>query len=54
MSYEFDENGDQNVHQAQVPANVAGACPPQIIEYRIYAEIDFNDLFGNPPQSVIT
>lgn len=41
---DIDGNGQGN----------AGACPPIRIEYRIYAEIDFDKYFGNPPPTVIT
>lgn len=58
MSYPYEENGggsaNENIHQAQIPEAVDGACPPQIIEFRIYAQYDFNDIFGNPPASVTT
>jgi len=43
-----------------IPANsivgendIEGACPPRQLEYRIYPEFDFTDLFGNPPENVI-
>lgn len=54
MSYPYEDGANDNLHQAQVPENVAGACPPRNIEYRIYPQKDFNALFGNPPASVIT
>lgn len=31
-----------------------GACPPLMIRYRIYPEIDFALCFGNPPETVKT
>lgn len=31
-----------------------GACEPDLNGYRIYPEYDFNQIFGNPPPSVIT
>lgn len=30
----------------------AGPYPPDIIEYRLYPELDFSQYFGNPPASV--
>lgn len=50
-----DLAGDPDESQeAGDPDGVAGACPPRIRQYRIYPEVDFNAVFGNPPANVIT
>lgn len=56
MSYPYDDagGGNDNVQEALIPGGVDGACPPKIIEYRIYPEADFNDIFSAPPANVIT
>lgn len=61
MSYQYDENGgaDAAANENVEPANkvvgvVDNACPPRVIEFRIYPEFDFNQLFDPPPSSVVT
>lgn len=51
MGYEY---GDDNAEAAPDAAGNAGACPPKILEFRIYPQAEFNDIFGNPPANVVT
>lgn len=43
----LDNNGDMK----QIGA---GPYPPDILEFRIFPEIDFNQFFGQPPPTVLT
>lgn len=59
MPYGFDEieggyGGNDNIDDAPNLDGQDGACPPQIVNYRIYPEANFNLVFGAPPVSVIT
>lgn len=51
MTYEYSESQS---HEAQDVGDNAGACPPEVIEYRIYPESDFGALFEVPPSNVDT
>lgn len=53
MGYDY-EYGNDNAKPAGKIADGQGACPPEVVEYRIYPEVDFNFYFGNPPATVIT
>ena len=49
----YPSGTESDVHDAgDMDAN-AGACPPIIIRYRIFQEIDFNQVFGQQPATVI-
>lgn len=54
--YEGTQGGYGAYDAEEVPdvENIAGACPPQKIWYRIYPEEDFGALFSNPPPNVTT
>lgn len=61
MGYPYNENGgadaagNENVEPAKkVVGVVDNACPPRVIEYRVYPEYDFNELLDPPPSSVVT
>lgn len=61
MGYPYDEYGGANAanNENVEPANkvvgaVDNACPPRVLEFRIYPEYDFNQLFDPPPSTVIT
>lgn len=55
MSQEYYPSGSQSdVHDADQLENNAGACEPIIIRYRIFPAIDFGQVFGQPPVTVIT
>lgn len=50
--YTSEGGGFSEVEEARIPDAVAGACPPQVIEYRIYPQVNFNEIFGDPPDSI--
>lgn len=52
MDYYFPQVGQEPVHDAPDIDGNAGACPPLIIRFRIYPELDFSLCFGNPPETV--
>lgn len=58
MGYPYEESdaneADAQDKPAEKVAGNAGACPPIIVQYRIYRVEDFSALFGNPPPSVKT
>lgn len=49
MSYPTDSD---DYKEAEDPKDNAGACPPYLLKYRIYPEINFDNVFGNPPPNV--
>jgi len=49
MTYTYSDNLNSN--EAGDVGDNDGACPPEIIEYRIYAEADFG-FFDGPPSNV--
>lgn len=46
--------GAEDATNAPDVDGVAGACPPLILRFRIYPEADFNAIFGDPPENVVT
>lgn len=46
--------GNDGAHEAEDVGDNAGACPPDVIEYRIYPEKDFDAIFFGPPSTVDT
>jgi hypothetical protein len=53
VPYPYEESSSASEYANDIQGQ-AGACPPKDIEYRIYPEWDFTDLFGDPPDNVIT
>lgn len=49
MSYP-EESGDYA--EAGDAGENPGACPPYVLKFRIYPEINFTTWFGNPPPNV--
>lgn len=56
MTYPYEDFGGDpaDANDARDFSTNAGACPPELIRYRIYPEADFNVVFGTPPATVIT
>lgn len=57
MSYPYDGNDSGSTSGGQEAGQigeVAGACPPETIWYRIYPEYEFNEVFGTVPANVDT
>lgn len=56
MGYPYEDlAGDEQAgKEAKDFSTNAGACPPELIRYRIYPETDFNAIFGTPPANVTT
>lgn len=50
--YEQAKGGLDDTQEAEIPADVDGACPPEVSQYRIYPEADFGDLFSDPPRTI--
>lgn len=57
MPYEYTDYGgssESDYTKAKDVQSTPGACPPRQLEYRIYPEADFNELFAAPPANVLT
>ena len=57
MPYEYTDDGgssESDYTKAKDVQSTPGACPPRQLEYRIYPEADFNELFAAPPANVLT
>lgn len=57
MPYGYDEleagyGGGGNIENAPDLDGQDGACPPQILSYRVYPEMNFDAMFGQPPTTV--